>query len=141
MVELIEESLTTFVDVHSAVTALENHCIPYAPTLIVEETLSYLHLVKRCTVRTVNDRLAGELQIPGMPKKSSAYPEEPDYRAPTLGEHNREILRNFLQRSDIEIDALVEAGVLASGEINLKHSGIKRDNRPWQFIRYLLPTK
>ena len=51
-----------------------------------------------------------------MPIKSSAYLEEPDYRAPTLGEHNREILRGFLKRSDMEIDALVEAGVLASGE-------------------------
>jgi len=61
-------------------------------------------------------RLAGEFQIPGMPIKSSAYPEEPDYRAPALGEHNREILRDFLKRSDVEIDALMEAGVLASGE-------------------------
>mgnify|MGYP000021997066 CR=1 FL=1 len=116
VVKLIEAWLATFADVHSAVTTLENHGIPCAPILSVEETLSYPHLVERGTVRTVNDRLAGEFQIPGMPIKSSAYPEEPDYRAPTLGEHNREILRDFLQRSEVEIDALVEAGVLASGE-------------------------
>ena len=116
VVQLIEEWLATFTDVHSAVATLENHGIPCAPILSVEETLSYPHLVERGTVRTVNDRLAGEFQIPGMPIKSSAYPEEPDYRAPTLGEHNREILRGFLKRSDVEIDALVEAGVLASGE-------------------------
>jgi crotonobetainyl-CoA:carnitine CoA-transferase CaiB-like acyl-CoA transferase len=116
VVQLIEEWLATFADVHSAVTTLENHGIPCAPILSVEETLSYPHLVERGTVRTVNDRLAGEFQIPGMPIKSSAYPEEPDYRAPTLGEHNQEILRDFLKRSDVEIDALVEAGVLVSGE-------------------------
>ena len=116
VVKLIEEWLATFTDVHSAVTTLENHGIPCAPILSVEETLSYPHLVERGTVRTVDDRLAGEFQIPGMPIKSSAYPEEPDYRAPTLGEHNREILRDFLKRSDVEVDALVEAGVLASGE-------------------------
>lgn len=116
VVQLIEEWLATFTDVHSAVTTLENHSIPCAPILSVEETLSYPHLVERGTVRTVEDRLAGEFQIPGMPIKSSAYPEEPDYRAPTLGEHNREILRDFLKRSDVEIDALVEAGVLVSGE-------------------------
>ncbi|MEZ0148350.1 MAG: CaiB/BaiF CoA transferase family protein [Candidatus Reddybacter sp.] len=116
VVQLIEEWLATFADVHSAVTTLENHGIPCAPILSVEETLSYPHLVERGTVRTVNDRIAGEFQIPGMPIKSSAYPEEPDYCAPTLGEHNREILRGFLKRSDVEIDALVEAGVLVSGE-------------------------
>ncbi len=116
VVQLIEKWLATFADVHSAVTTLENHGIPCAPILSVEETLSYPHLVERGTVRTINDRLAGEFQIPGMPIKSSAYPEEPDYSAPTLGEHNREILRDFLKRSDVEIDALVEAGVLASGE-------------------------
>jgi len=116
VVQLIEEWLATFADVHSAVATLENHGIPCAPILSVEETLSYPHLVERGTVRTVDDRLAGEFQIPGMPIKSSAYPEEPGYSAPTLGEHNREILRGFLKRSDVEIEALVEAGVLVSGE-------------------------
>ena len=116
VVQLIEEWLITFDDVHSAVSTLESHGIPCAPILSVEETLSYPHLVERGTVRTVEDPLAGKFQMPGMPIKSSAYPEENNYRAPTLGEHNREILRDFLKRSDVEIDALVEAGVLASGE-------------------------
>ncbi|MBQ0720425.1 MAG: CoA transferase [Gammaproteobacteria bacterium] len=116
VVKIIEGWLATFADVHSAVAKLEAHGIPCAPVLSVEETLSHPHLVERGTVRTVNDRLAGEFQIPGMPIKTSAYPAEPDYRAPTLGEHNREILSEVLKRSDAEIDALVTAGVLASGD-------------------------
>ena len=116
VVKHTKEGLATFADVYSAITTLENHGITCAPILSVEETLSYAHLVERGTVRTINDRFVGEFQILGMPIKSSAYPEEADYRAPTLGEHNREILRDFVQRNDVKIDALIETGVLASGE-------------------------
>lgn len=116
VIKIIETWLSTFPDVHTAVEKLEFHAIPCAPVLSVEETLTYPHLVERGTVRTINDRLAGEFQIPGMPIKVSGYPTHPDYRAPTLGEHNQEILSHFLGRSDADIEALVKSGVLASGD-------------------------
>jgi len=72
--------------------------------------------VARGTVRTVHDRFAGDVQIPGMPIKTSGYSDNPDYRAPTLGEHNRELLGSLLGRSEAEIDLLHERGILIEGE-------------------------
>ena len=118
VVKLIEDWLTSLPDVNSAIEVLEAHNIPCAPVLTVEETLTHPHLVARGTVRTVNDRFAGEFKIPGMPIRTSEYPADgSDYRAPTLGEHNRDILRTYLDRSEAEIEALFDSGVVAEGAV------------------------
>ncbi len=116
VVKLIEDWLAGFPDIHTAIEELQAHSVPCAPVLSVAETLTHPHLVARGTVRTVKDRIAGEFQIPGMPIRTNAYPAEPDHQAPMLGEHNRQILSDFLQKSDAEIDALIAAGVLKAGD-------------------------
>lgn len=116
VVKLIEDWLAGFADIYAAIAQLEAHAVPCAPVLSVEETLAHPHLVARGTVRTVTDRFAGEFQMPGMPIKTNAYPAEPDYQAPTLGEHNRQILSDFLGQSDAQIDALIARGVLVAGD-------------------------
>ncbi|MBV1878210.1 MAG: CoA transferase [Pseudomonadales bacterium] len=112
VINLIQDWFKTFPNVAAIIKQLEAHNVPCAPVLSVEETLTHPHLVGRGTVRTINDRLVGKFQIPGMPIKTSDYPDNPDYVAPTLGQHNREILRDVLGHSDIDIDALIEASVL-----------------------------
>ena len=112
VVALIEEWLATFANVDAVIETLEANHIPCAPVLTVEETLTHPHLVARGTVRTVKDAEGGEFQIPGMPIRTSDYPANPDYSAPMLGEHNREILSTLLNRSDAEIDALYSDGAL-----------------------------
>lgn len=112
VIALIEAWLATFPDVASALATIEGHGVPCAPVLSVAQTLTHPHLVERGTVRTVRDPYAGEFQIPGMPIKTSGYPANCDWRAPTLGEHNRELLENLLGRSPAQIDALYAAGVL-----------------------------
>ena len=112
VVALIEEWLATFENVDAVIETLEANHIPCAPVLTVEETLTHPHLVARGTVRTVKDAEGGEFQIPGMPIRTSDYPANPDYSAPMLGEHNREILSTLLNRSDAEIDALYSDGAL-----------------------------
>ena len=109
----IEAWMAGFPDVASIIALLEAHGVPCAPVLTIADTLTHPHLVARGTVRTVHDRFAGEFQIPGMPIKTSEYPDNPDYyRAPTLGEHNRELLKTLLGRSDAQIDALYGNGTL-----------------------------
>lgn len=81
--------------------------------------MSYPQLIERGTVHTVDSSLADKFEVPGMPIKSSVYQEEPVYRAPTLGEQNGEILRGFLKRSDVKIDALAEGVCSRTGSINL----------------------
>ena len=112
VVALVETWLSGFDSVEQVIETLETHHIPCAPVLTVEETLSHPHLVARGTVRTVKDSLGGDFQIPGMPIRTSDYPANPDYRAPGLGEHNREVLETLLERSEAEIKALYESGVL-----------------------------
>ncbi len=117
VVALIEAWLATFADVASAIELLESHGVPCAPILSVEETVTHPHFVARGTVRTIKDPIAGEFQIPGMPVKTSGYPAENDYVAPCLGEHNGDVLKGILGKSDADVEALTRAGVLHAGDV------------------------
>ena len=117
VIATVEAWLQTFPDVASAISHLDKHNVPCAPVLSVEDTLTFPHLVERGTVRTINDRIAGEFQIPGHPVRSSRYPAINDYDAPLLGEHNHEILAQLLGKTDAEISRLTSAGILQSKDV------------------------
>ena len=117
VIALIEGWLGTFADVASAIAVLESHSVPCAPILSVEETVKHPHFIARGTVRTIKDPIAGEFQIPGMPIKTSDYPANNDYVAPTLGQHNADVLTSVLGKSATEVEALRAAGVLHSGPV------------------------
>lgn len=112
VVRMIEDWLQLFPDVASAVSHLERFQVPVAPVLSVAESLDYPHLRERGTVRTIHDPLHGELDVPGFPLKFSEFPEELPLHAPTLGQHNEEILTAYLGRTQEEVRRLREAGVL-----------------------------
>jgi crotonobetainyl-CoA:carnitine CoA-transferase CaiB-like acyl-CoA transferase len=113
VVKIIEDWLQTFPDVPSAVAHLEKFDVPVAPVLSVEETLTYPHLRDRGTVRTIYDPVYdGELDVPGFPIKFSEFPEEAPLQAPTIGQHNAEILTKYLGRTTEEVKKLQAAGVL-----------------------------
>ena len=116
VVALIEEWLKTFKDVDSALARLEEFDVPCAPVLSVEETVNHPHLIERGTVRTIDDPIAGRFKIPGHPIKTSGYPADGNYVAPTLGQHNAEILKTILDKSDEEIVKLEEKGVICSSD-------------------------
>jgi crotonobetainyl-CoA:carnitine CoA-transferase CaiB-like acyl-CoA transferase len=113
VVKIIQDWLQRFPDVPSAIAHLEKFDVPVAPVLSVEETLSHPHLRERGTVRTIHDPVyAGELDVPGFPIKFSEFAEELPLQAPTLGQHNGEILTNYLGRTYAEVKKLQEEGVL-----------------------------
>lgn len=116
LVEEIEGWLSTFPDIHSAVKQMQEYGVPCAPVLSVAETVNHPHHRDRGTVRRVHDRLHGDLDIPGFPIKFRNLPNETEMEAPTLGEHNDEILVDVLGRDESEIAALREAGVLFEKE-------------------------
>lgn len=84
--------------------------------LSIEETVHHPHLRARGTVRTVEDRLAGKFDIPGMPLKFSEFKNDLPLEAATLGQHNGEILRDWLGRGAQEIEELRKADVLVEGK-------------------------
>ncbi len=113
VVQIIEAWLQCFPDVPSAVAHLEKFDVPVAPVLSVEETLSHPHLRDRGTVRTIYDPVYdGELDVPGFPIKFSEFPEEQPLQAPTIGQHNEEILTKYLGRTPEEIARLRAEGLL-----------------------------
>ena len=113
VVAIIETWLQeTFPDVDSAVAHMEEFGVPVAPVLSVAETTRHPHLRARGTVRTISDPLAGEFDIPGMPLRFSGFPDDLPLRAPTLGQHNEEILTQYLNRSPEEVERLRADGVL-----------------------------
>jgi len=113
VVKLIEAWLHTFPDVTSAVAHLERFDVPVAPVLSVAETLDHPHLRARGTVRTIRDAVyGGEIDVPGFPLKFSDFPEELPLTAPTLGQHNRDILTTYLKKTPEDVDRLRAEGVL-----------------------------
>ena len=113
VVQIIEDWLqATFPDVESAVAHMEQFGVPVAPVLSVAETTQHPHLRERGTVRTINDPIVGEFDIPGMPLRFSRFPDDLPLTAPTLGQQNEEILTEYLKRSPEEVQQLREAGVL-----------------------------
>lgn len=114
---LIEDWLATFPDIDSALARLEAFNVPCAPVMSVEETISHPHHLARGTVRTIHDRLAGEFAIPGMPIKVMGMEANLPYVAPTLGEHNAEVLTRILGKSDAEVARLAAAGVLFAQDV------------------------
>src|SRR5713101_1033425 len=82
--------------------ALEEHRVPFAPALTVEQAMNHPHLRQRRTIRTISDRFLGEFEIPGFPLRFSEYGELA-LEAPTLGEHNAQILNNYLGYSAARI--------------------------------------
>ena len=88
--------------------------MPVAPILTVPQAIDHPHHRARGTVRTVNDRMLGEFDMPGMPLKFSNHPGLLPLEAPFLGEQNREILSEWLSYSDAQISELEDAGLLTS---------------------------
>jgi crotonobetainyl-CoA:carnitine CoA-transferase CaiB-like acyl-CoA transferase len=96
----------------ASVERLRSHRVPVAPILSVREATEHPHLIARGTVRTVNDRILGEFKIPGFPLRFSAYPEELEFDAPMLGEHNASILQQYLGYTPARVIELETSGVL-----------------------------
>ena len=116
VVALLEGWLAGFPDRDSAIEHLHKYQVPAAPVLSIEETLSHPHLLARGTVRTITDAVAGTFQIPGMPLKFSDFPDDLELTAPTMGQHNAEVLRDWLGLNDAEIDGLRRAKVLQQSD-------------------------
>jgi crotonobetainyl-CoA:carnitine CoA-transferase CaiB-like acyl-CoA transferase len=96
--------------------AFEEYRVPFAPVLAIDQAMAHPHLREREVVRTIKDRFLGEFDIPGFPMRFSEYPRHPKLDAPTLGEQNAAVLREYLGYSPDRIAKLEAEGVLCRGE-------------------------
>jgi crotonobetainyl-CoA:carnitine CoA-transferase CaiB-like acyl-CoA transferase len=93
----------------------DEYRVPYAPVLTIEQAMAHPHLRHNEIVRTIDDRFLGEFEAPGFPLRFSQYSRHPNLVAPTLGEHNRSVLADYLGYSAERIEALEREGVLHQG--------------------------
>jgi CoA:oxalate CoA-transferase len=114
--QLVQDWVDSVSSDEEVMRLLEENRIPYAPVLTVAQAMAHPHLRERGTVRTVNDRFLGEFDVPGFPLRFSAFPEPLDLEAPTLGQHNAEILHDYLGYPPERIRQLETEGILHRGE-------------------------
>ena len=110
--ELITEWLAAQPSRDEAVATLVAERVPAAPVLSIVEALAHPHMRQGRTLRTVQDPLMGAVDIPGMPIRFSAFPEELDLSAGALGEHNEQVVCGLLGWDVQRYRALVGQGVL-----------------------------
>jgi CoA:oxalate CoA-transferase len=111
-IKIVQDWLDSTKDDEEALRLMDECRVPAAPVLSVEQAVNHPHLRGRRTVRTVKDRIMHDFDIPGVPLKFSRFPEELPLQAPFLGEHNAEILTNYLGYSGERVGQLKTAGVL-----------------------------
>jgi crotonobetainyl-CoA:carnitine CoA-transferase CaiB-like acyl-CoA transferase len=114
---IIEEWLAGTPDDEAALRRLEECRVPCAPVLSIAEAVAHPHLRERQTIRRIEDRILGELDIPGMPLRFSEFPRLLDLEAPLLGEHNADVLGRHLGYEAGKIAELEAAGVLQHGDV------------------------
>ena len=113
---LIQKWFDTMPSDEAIYACFEEHRVPFAEVLSTEEAMAHPHLRERAIVRKVSDRFLGDFEVPGFPIRFSGYGRHPDTQAPTLGEHNEVVLRDYLGYSADRIASLESAGVLHRGE-------------------------
>ncbi len=113
---LIEDWLRSTPDDETALKQLEEARVPCAPVLSIAEAVAHPHLRERKTIRTIEDRILGELDIPGMPLRFSEFPDALELEAPLLGEHNADVLGAVLGYDAARVEDLTNRGILVRGD-------------------------
>ena len=104
--------LATETDRDDVMARLQAARVPAAPVLTIAEAANHPHLLENRTLRWVPDDVLGEVLVPGMPIKFSAFPDELPLMTRQLGADNEYVARELARRSEADYDALVGAGVL-----------------------------
>jgi crotonobetainyl-CoA:carnitine CoA-transferase CaiB-like acyl-CoA transferase len=112
--EIIQGWLTSFPSDDAIMARLNEFRVPAAPVLSAEEAINHPHLRERGTVTRMHDQVLGEIDLPGFPLKFSAFPNDLELQAPTLGEHNGEILKRYLGYANERVEELELSGALHS---------------------------
>ncbi|KGR84711.1 CaiB/BaiF CoA transferase family protein [Lysinibacillus boronitolerans] len=92
---------------------LDKHGVPSSPIYSYDQTLNDPHILERGMVLSYEHPTAGSMRTLGFPAKFSQTPGQLTNAAPTLGQHNEEILQ-ALNISDQAIQQLKAAKIIGS---------------------------
>ncbi|MCR0985463.1 CaiB/BaiF CoA transferase family protein [Roseomonas populi] len=94
---------------------LQEHDIPHAPVLGVQDALAHPHARAREMVVEVEHPRAGPIRMLGRPVKFPGAEQAPLEPPPCLGEHTNEVLREMLGYDESRIASLRNRGVIHCG--------------------------
>ena len=86
--------------------------VPNGPINYVDKVLENEQVQARDMIVEVDHPKAGKLKMPGIAIKLSETPGEIRHAAPLLGEHSKELLKEFFDYTDEDVQKLVDDGVL-----------------------------
>jgi CoA:oxalate CoA-transferase len=86
--------------------------VPCAPVRDLAEVVTDEHLHERGMLQDIEHPELGPLTVPHSPLRFEGLPRVPLTPSPRLGEHNAEVLREWLGLSDDEIDELTRTEVI-----------------------------
>jgi crotonobetainyl-CoA:carnitine CoA-transferase CaiB-like acyl-CoA transferase len=111
---IIEQWMAGFDTNEAVLDALAAAKVPSGPVLNPADAIDQPHFQSRGTVREISDPVAGSFHVPGFPIRYSTRPDSLDLIAPSLGEHNGDVLTELLGLDDATVDDLTDRGVLIS---------------------------
>ena len=116
LIGIIEAWMASQPDDDAVIAAFSEHRIPGERIRSPVDALTDPHYLARGMIDVIHDAVLGELKLPGVPLRFSESPVLQGRGAPTLGEHNQEVLGGILGLSAAEVDKLTAAGVLAQND-------------------------
>jgi len=114
--ELDPESVDAFIETltrDEAVKYFEEVGLPIAPVYYASEATKDPHVLAREMFVEVEHQKLGKIKVVSFPIKMSETPGEVVSSAPLLGQHNKEILMDYLGYTEDEIKQLIKNGVIA----------------------------
>lgn len=115
LVATVEGWLRSMPSDEASMAAMKEFRVPHAPVLSLEEAVKHPHLRERGTVRMVHDPILGDFEVPGFALRFSDFRRPLELQAPLLGEHNEEVLTNYLGYTPERVRELGESGVVRKG--------------------------
>jgi len=115
-VKVLEAEIESELMKHKAtywLALLDEHGVPSSPIYSYDQTLNDPHILERGMVVFYEHPTAGPMRTLGFPAKFSLTPGQLTNAAPTLGQHNEEILQS-LNISNQEVQQLKAAKVINS---------------------------
>ncbi len=82
---------------------LDEKSVPVGPILGIDQLVEDPHIRFRDMLVEIEHPVVGKVEYPGNPLKFSKTPADIFHKAPALGEHNEEILKDILGLSDTDI--------------------------------------
>jgi formyl-CoA transferase len=112
-VKRIVEEWTGTRTVRDIVEFLLSKTIPCAPLYTVKDVVEDPHIAEaRRMIREMEHPVAGKMKVIGSPINLSETPAEVRSPAPLLGQHSADILRNVLNYSEDQIEALKKEKII-----------------------------